>query len=262
MREYRTVGERRWPNRPTSRLYGWPMPFRFGFRRLGARISMVSSRTHGQQRHASTSSSWATIPERESHRSRRSPSSRPSPIELGSGRWSSTTTCATLSSWRRARHAGPGRLEVGIGAGHAFTEYRTAGLRFDPPPIRKGRLQESLAILRTLLIGGTTSVQGRHYSLENARVPAPETDAGSDSRRGGRSDCPRLRSEHADIVAPTIAGVPFPTDSTTRSSGRPIDWTYVHWIRPRPRPTTSGVAVARCSLNGHSRRGGASEGTR
>lgn len=103
-------------------------------------------------------------------------------------------------------HACDGRLEVGIGAGHAFTEYRTVGLRFDPPSIRKERLQESLVILRTLLDGGMMSVQGRHYSLENARVMPPKQ-----SRVpilvgvNGRNALARA-VEHADIIAPTMLG--------------------------------------------------------
>ena len=36
-----------------------------------------------------------------------------------------------------------GRVEVGIGAGHSFTEYAAAGVGFDPPAVRKARLAES-----------------------------------------------------------------------------------------------------------------------
>src|ERR687888_1478380 len=50
-------------------------------------------------------------------------------------------------------HLSNGRLEVGIGAGHAFTEYAAIGQPFDPPAIRKARMAESLEILRRLLQG-------------------------------------------------------------------------------------------------------------
>jgi probable F420-dependent oxidoreductase len=63
-----------------------------------------------------------------------------------------------------------GRLEVGIGAGHAFTEYARLGERFDPPVVRKARLAESVEILRGLLDGETVSFAGEHYHLEDVRT--------------------------------------------------------------------------------------------
>jgi probable F420-dependent oxidoreductase len=63
-----------------------------------------------------------------------------------------------------------GRLEVGIGAGHAFTEYAAIGQRFDPPAVRKARLAESVEILRRLLDGDSVSFAGEHYQLEGVRA--------------------------------------------------------------------------------------------
>ncbi len=56
-----------------------------------------------------------------------------------------------------------GRLEVGLGAGHSFTEYAAMGQPFDPPAARKERLAESVEILRALLDGGPVSRRGAHY---------------------------------------------------------------------------------------------------
>lgn len=50
-------------------------------------------------------------------------------------------------------HLSEGRLEVGLGGGHAFTEYAAIGQRFDSPRIRKARLAEAGEILRRLLDG-------------------------------------------------------------------------------------------------------------
>ena len=50
-------------------------------------------------------------------------------------------------------HLSGGRLEVGLGAGHSFTEYAAMGRTFDPPAVRKARLGEAVEILRALLDG-------------------------------------------------------------------------------------------------------------
>ncbi len=58
-----------------------------------------------------------------------------------------------------------GRLEVGIGAGHAFPEYSAAGIDFEPPAVRKRRLAESVDILRRLLDGEQVDHHGEYYDL-------------------------------------------------------------------------------------------------
>jgi probable F420-dependent oxidoreductase len=66
-------------------------------------------------------------------------------------------------------HLSGGRLELGIGAGHAFTEYAAIGQRFDPPAVRKQRLAESVEILRLLLDGEEVTFSGEHYHLQAVR---------------------------------------------------------------------------------------------
>jgi probable F420-dependent oxidoreductase len=63
-----------------------------------------------------------------------------------------------------------GRLEVGLGAGHAFTEYAAIGQPFDPPAVRKARLAEAVEILRRLLDGQEVTFAGEHYRLERVRT--------------------------------------------------------------------------------------------
>jgi probable F420-dependent oxidoreductase len=63
-----------------------------------------------------------------------------------------------------------GRLEVGMGAGHAFPEYHAMGLRFDSPTVRKERLAESVSILRRLLDGEEVTFHGTHYDVQGASV--------------------------------------------------------------------------------------------
>jgi len=67
-------------------------------------------------------------------------------------------------------HLSDGRLEVGIGAGHAFPEYAATGQRFDPPSVRKARLMEAVELLCRLLDGEEVTFDGEHYRLDGVRI--------------------------------------------------------------------------------------------
>jgi len=67
-------------------------------------------------------------------------------------------------------HLTGGRVELGIGAGHAFTEYAAIGVPFDPPAVRKRRLAESVELVRRLLDGEEVTHQGEHYRLDGVRT--------------------------------------------------------------------------------------------
>ena len=103
-------------------------------------------------------------------------------------------------------HLSEGRLEVGIGAGHSFTEYRALGLEFDEPAVRKERLADSVEILRSLLDGASVTRRGHHYDLESARVmPAQQAHVPLLVGVNGASALAHA-AHHADIVAPTMSG--------------------------------------------------------
>jgi probable F420-dependent oxidoreductase len=110
-------------------------------------------------------------------------------------------------------HLSGGRLEVGLGAGHSFTEYAAMGRTFDPPAVRKARLGEAVEILRALLDGERVSYRGDHYRLDDAATVAPLQEhvpllVGVNGRRALAHAV-----RHADIVAPTMLG-------QTRSDGQ------------------------------------------
>ena len=63
-----------------------------------------------------------------------------------------------------------GRVELGLGAGHSFTEYEAMGLAFDPPKVRKARLAESVEILRRLLDGESVTFSGEHHQLRDVQI--------------------------------------------------------------------------------------------
>jgi probable F420-dependent oxidoreductase len=67
-------------------------------------------------------------------------------------------------------HFSGGRVELGLGAGHAFTEYAAIGLSFAAPAERKAKLAESVEILRRLLDGEEVNYAGRYYQLEGVRT--------------------------------------------------------------------------------------------
>jgi probable F420-dependent oxidoreductase len=71
-----------------------------------------------------------------------------------------------------------GRFELGLGAGHMRSEYDAAGLPFDGGGIRVSRLEESVAVIRSLLDGDAVDVDGTHYRVHapgGALVAAPPT---------------------------------------------------------------------------------------
>ena len=103
-------------------------------------------------------------------------------------------------------HLSGGRLEVGIGAGHSFTEYEAIGQHFDPPSIRKARLAESVEILRQLLDGETVTHDGEHYSLDGVRILRSRQDhvpllVGVNGKRALAH-----AARHADIIGLTMLG--------------------------------------------------------
>lgn len=69
-----------------------------------------------------------------------------------------------------------GRVELGLGAGWMRSDYEQYGLDFDPPAIRIDRLEEAVAVIKTLWSEerGQADFKGLYYSLQGAvRAPRP-----------------------------------------------------------------------------------------
>lgn len=66
-----------------------------------------------------------------------------------------------------------GRVEAGLGAGHAFLEYASIGRVMEPAPVRKARLAEAVLLLRRLFDGEAVTHDGEHYQLQEARIIPP-----------------------------------------------------------------------------------------
>ncbi len=100
-----------------------------------------------------------------------------------------------------------GRLELGIGAGHAQLEYERAGLAFDPPGVRVARLEEAVIVLRRLLNRETVTFTGEHYQLAAERCDPEPVQAHMPLLVGGAGRrVQRIAARHADAVGFTGLG--------------------------------------------------------
>ena len=96
-----------------------------------------------------------------------------------------------------------GRFELGVGAGWLRSEYDAAGMTLDSAGTRIERLEESLAILRSLLRGDRTSFTGAHYAVDTIENYPPPVRPGGPPLLvgGGKPRMLRLAGRHADIVS-------------------------------------------------------------
>ncbi|GGU05498.1 TIGR03621 family F420-dependent LLM class oxidoreductase [Actinomadura citrea] len=127
-------------------------------------------------------------------------------------------------------HLSDGRFELGLGAGWLREEYEAAGMAFDRPGTRVGRLAESLQVLRGLLSGEKTTFTGEHYTIDGLAVfPRPERRpplvVGAGSRR-----MLGIAGRYADTVGILPRALPEGTISEEVSErlpdtiARKVDW--------------------------------------
>ena len=103
-------------------------------------------------------------------------------------------------------HLTGGRAELGIGAGHAHTEYAAIGQHFDPPAVRKRRMAEAVEILRRLLDGEEVTVDGEHYRVRGVRT-MPSRQAHLPILVGVNGTAALTHAaRHADVIGLTMLG--------------------------------------------------------
>jgi probable F420-dependent oxidoreductase len=124
-----------------------------------------------------------------------------------------------------------GRLELGLGAGHARSEYQRAGLAFDPIAVRAARLTESVTILQRLLAGEVVSFAGEHYQLvEQQLYPLPVQQPRPPLLIGGNNRAVlTLAGQQADIVgftgfSQTRAERVVPSGFTADATAERVAW--------------------------------------
>ena len=124
-----------------------------------------------------------------------------------------------------------GRLEIGIGAGWNEPEYKASGIPFDAVPVRVGRLEEAITVLKALFADGKLTHQGAHYTITDmdgrpkpVQKPYPPILIG-----GGGKRLLRLAGREAQIVgfAPRIGGKGVGFESCTFEATRE----KVAWVR-------------------------------
>jgi len=95
-----------------------------------------------------------------------------------------------------------GRHEFGIGAGWMETDYVEAGMPYDRPGVRIGRLEEALQIITSMWQNERTSFEGEHYTIREI-AQAAGLRGGERPRiliGGGGKRLLSLAGRHADIV--------------------------------------------------------------
>lgn len=95
-----------------------------------------------------------------------------------------------------------GRVEIGLGAGWMRSEYDAAGIPYDPPRIRRERLEEAVGIIKGLFSPDPLDFTGRHYKITGlAGLPKPvQKPHPPIAIGGGGQQILRLAGRVADIA--------------------------------------------------------------
>ncbi len=98
-------------------------------------------------------------------------------------------------------HVSGGRLELGLGAGGADLAHYQYGLRFPPIPVRLEILDEACRVMRSLWTRDSTTFEGKHFVLRDARLEPKPIQERLPIVIGGSGEKRMLRivAEHADV---------------------------------------------------------------
>jgi probable F420-dependent oxidoreductase len=140
-----------------------------------------------------------------------------------------------------------GRFELGIGAGWLREEYERAGIPFDPPAVRVGRLEEAVRLLKGLLSGSGASFAGEHYSVNGIETfprpvqrPHPPILVGAGSRR-----MLGIAGREADVVGILPKALPDGTISEELEERSPETLARkVDWVRQAAGERPGGVELS------------------
>lgn len=125
-----------------------------------------------------------------------------------------------------------GRFELGLGAGFSRPEYEAAGLPYDPPGVRVGRLAEALQVVKGVFGAAPFTFAGRFYTVTKLEAfpkpvqqPHPPILVGAGGRR-----MLATAAREADIIgiqtATVRAGrnIPDPSGLLAETIAEKIGW--------------------------------------
>ena len=125
-----------------------------------------------------------------------------------------------------------GRFEFGLGAGWLLSDYRRAGIDFDPASVRIERMAEALSIVKQLWSGESVDFTGRHYRVQGlvgtplpVQTPHPPVFVG-----GGGQRMLALAGREADIVglnatmSKGVIDASIGADATAAATDRKLAW--------------------------------------
>ena len=125
-----------------------------------------------------------------------------------------------------------GRFELGLGAGFSQPEYEAAGLPYDPPGVRVGRLAEALQVVKGVFGAAPFTFGGRFYNVTRldafpkpVQQPHPPILIGAGGRR-----MLAIAAREADIIGLQTASlgtgrnIPDPSGLLAEAIAEKIGW--------------------------------------
>jgi probable F420-dependent oxidoreductase len=105
----------------------------------------------------------------------------------------------------------PGRILLGVGAGHTPREWEDLGRERPAPVERAGRLAEFVDVLARLLHGDTVAHEGQYFTLRGAQLDGlPAGNRVQLAVGGGHPEVLRAAARHADVVGLSGLGRTLP----------------------------------------------------
>lgn len=118
----------------------------------------------------------------------------------------------------------PGRVLLGMGAGHTFREWEVSGLRRPSASDRAGRLAEFVEAVTGLLQGDRVTLDGEYLQLVDAHLDGVASPGRvSLAVGGGNPRVLRAAAAHADVVALSGLGRTLPDGHSHEVRWTPAD---------------------------------------